>query len=126
MARKSKGFTSKQTGTPSRFGAVKAGGNRTVNPWGKAVGHKGATKTNAIGQNPSQRRKPAGTTRKKPTPDPQLSGMKYKANDPREWPVVPSVALGQHGRPSPTAPTTANVTRNNAIVDKAYQRGGYA
>lgn len=120
-----KGYSKKQTGTPSKYGAAKSGGNRTVNPWGKNVAHKSATKSNALGQNPSKGRKPAGTSRKRPTADASLRSMDYKPNDPRTWPVVPSVALGQHGRPSPTAPTAANATRENAITNTAYKRGGY-
>ena len=110
MAKSSRGYTKKQTGTPSTWGqSGKA--SKSVDPWGKPQPKKPPAKA---------RNSVKGSSRKQATPDPQLKGMDYPPNDPRQWPIVGAK------RPSPTAPTQANVDRQNAIVNNAFKRGGYA
>jgi hypothetical protein len=45
--------------------------------------------------------------------------MKYKTNDPREWPIEGGKRM------SSTAPSPAAAARQNAISNNAYKRAGY-
>jgi hypothetical protein len=107
---KSRGYTRKQTGTPSRFGGAAGGAvRRVLNPWGNNVPKLGRT---------SGVRKGGGAVRR-PKPDPQVWSMKYPANDPLQWPIVG----GKHG--SPSGMTQAKANFNNGAVNRAYKRAGY-
>jgi hypothetical protein len=108
-------FSKKQTGTPSSFGGAKTKGG-TINPWGKNKPKQLKPTTNKVTR---------GSNRKS-TPDPQLRAVpNYVANDPRSWPKVKPNGLPEKN-PSPTAPSPATATRQNAIVNNAFKRGGYA
>ena len=56
----------------------------------------------------------------KPTADSATRSMGGMSRDPQSWFIV-----GQK-RASATVPTSNDATKRNAIVNKAFQRGGYA
>ena len=98
---------------------------RTLAPFGKIFPQKGVGHTDAQGnsrrgkQNKVSRR----SSTRKSTPAPELFSMDYPANKPYAWPVE-SPPIGANGRTSGYTSSVAN--RNNAQVNKAFQRGGYA
>jgi hypothetical protein len=107
---KSRGYTRKQTGTPSRFGGAAGGAARRVlNPWGNPVPKLGR-RTTAGGRRGAVR---------KPVPDPSLWSIDYPKNDPLQWPIEG----GKH--PSPSGMTQAKADFNNRAVNKEYKRAGY-
>lgn len=117
----SRGYTKKQTGSSSRFGGAAGGSARRVlNPWGNTVPAAKGRRANAVGQTVGRGRQRGVSGVRKPTPDSSLWSIDYPKNDPLQWPI-------QGGkRKSPSGMTQAKANWNNAIVNKAYQRGGYA
>ncbi|UOW92890.1 hypothetical protein SEA_LEOPARD_12 [Mycobacterium phage Leopard] len=96
----------------SVFGSARHGSRSVISPWGKPIPmrRKGSGRV-------------SGSSTRKPTPDPSLWGMKYKPNDPLAWPLENPA---QRSDLEFDKTTTAKANFNNAIVNKAFQRGGYA
>jgi len=121
------GYSPRQTGATSRFGNAAGGTTRTVrNPWGNVAPQATATGTTPQG-NTRSRAVLRGSAIRRPTPDPQLWGMSYRANDPVAWPqvkLVGGVIVPDKAGPA-SGMTAAKATRNNAIVEHAYTRAGY-
>lgn len=126
--RSSWGYSSRQTGTPSRYGAAQAGVSRNLlNPWGNIASTRSAMFTTPQGNNPS-RAVLRGSAVQQPTPDSSLWSVPYRANDPVQWPLM--VDDGHGGlvgtKSGPTSGmTTEKVNWNNSVVENAYTRAKY-
>lgn len=108
------------TGRSSRFGgAVGGSARRVLNPWGNLVPAAKGRRANAVGATIARGR-PRGSGVRRPTPDASLWGMRYPVNDPNAWPIE-----GTKSGPT-SGMTQAKADFNNAVVNKAFQRAGYA
>jgi hypothetical protein len=108
----------KGTGTPNKkpIGASARKYANTLNPWGGPNIPKGAV--------PKSVGNPSGSSMRKPTPDPQLRGMDYPANDPLLWPV--EIDKVNHTRqPSSSGISSTVINKNNTAVEQAYTRAKY-
>jgi len=114
----STGFTRAGTGTPSSFGRKGASGGRTVNPWGRNVPASFGRGANANGVT-AGRGRPGGSSRARNVTDPALRSMDYTPNDPAQWPI-------EGGKRYSILSTQAKADFNNAVVNNAFKRGGYA
>lgn len=99
-------FSKKGTGSRSSFGGPKP--KRTLVPWGRVKAQPTVAKP-----------KVTHGKHRKHSSDNTLTGVSYPANKPAYWPIE-----GEKRR-SPTAPTSDNADRHNAIVEGAFTRGGY-
>lgn len=122
-------FRKSQTGTPSKrnYGGKKVA-KKIVNPWGSIFPQKGVGRVNGIGQSRrSARNTVSGSDIRKPTPDSSERGMQYPANKPYAWPVEPDFDTHVAPENGHTSGYTAAVAaRQNAQVNTAFKRGGYA
>lgn len=116
-----RGFTAKQTGASSRFGGA-AGANvrRVLNPWGNMVPAAKGRRANAVGATIAKSRASRRSAVAMPKADASRWSMDYPKNDPLQWPIQ----AGKRGSPSGMTQHKADV--NNAAVNHAYQRAGYA
>lgn len=97
----------------SVFGNSRHGTRKVQSPWGRPIPQRGSSRGST----------PRGSSTRKPTPNPALWSMSYPANKPSLWPMEePKVRADLGGG----GPTQAVADRRNAIVNKAFQRGGYA
>lgn len=81
---------------------------KTLMPWGNAKGHSmsiAKVKKSKLGKSQT---------------DSSRFGMSYPANSPSLWPIEGGL------RASPTAPSEAQATKHNEIVNRAYTRTGYS
>lgn len=112
-------FKKSQLGSKSKWGKAKTL-SKVIAPWGNPTGQKTATGINGVGQGRARvtlRR--GGRTVKRP--DSSERAIANGSRMPTAWPQE-DVGLAV----SPTAYTPAEATSHNAIVNKAFQRGGYA
>lgn len=103
-----------QKGTASTFGNSRTSVRTVLAPWGKPI----TRSTRSRGSTPR------GSAHRRPKPDPQLRGMDYPPNDPLQWPIESPAVRGD--LPKPSGMTANKATFNNTVVNKAFQRGGYA
>lgn len=81
---------------------------KTLMPWGNAKGHSmsvAKVKNGRLGKSKT---------------DSSRFGMSYPANSPSLWPIDGGKRL------SPTAPSEAQATKQNEIINNAYKRVGYS
>lgn len=105
------------SGTPS--GWPGGGATRTIlNPWGNNMPASQGRRANSVGATPFKTKMRSRGGVSQPTPSSQLWSMSYKANDPQAWPI--------EGGKNFSAMTQAKADWNNAVVNHAFQRGGYA
>jgi hypothetical protein len=114
-------------GKPSSWGGSRAKG-RTLVPWGNNYPMGSARGANALGATPFRSKVRSSGAVRKPTPDPSLWGMTYKPNDPVLWPVLPDVNASppRRGGGPNSGMNQAKADFNNAVVNHAFQRAGYA
>jgi hypothetical protein len=98
----------------STFGGARHGVQSVKAPWGEPI----PKSTRARGS------KPRGSSTRKPRPDPSLWSIAYKPNDPLAWPLENPAARAD--LPLISGMSQAKANFNNAAVNKAFQRGGYA
>jgi len=112
-------FKKGQTGSPSKWARAKTL-SKTIAPWGNPTGQRTATGINAAGQGKSRVTLSRGSRIVK-RPDTSERAIANPSRMPTAWPQEDTgIAV------SPTAYTPAEATSHNAIVNKAFQRGGYA
>lgn len=109
---------SSRTGARSTFGNTRSSVHTVKTPWGQPIPKRSAHR----GRNSAVRTR--GSSRSKPTPDPSLRGMDYTPNDPLAWPIEVPTSTAQLNLVSGNS--AAKATWNNNVVNKAFQRGGYA
>jgi hypothetical protein len=107
-----------QTGTRSTFGGARTSVRTVTAPWGDPIAKRSARR----GRNSAVRTR--GSSTAKPTPSPQLWGMKYNRNDPAAWPLEDPQTRADLRLDS--AMTQAKADWNNTVVNYSFQRGGYA
>lgn len=112
-------------GKPSSFGGSR-GKNRTLVPWGNIYPARQGRQTNSVGATPFRAKVRRSGSVSKPTPNPAIWGMKYPKNDPARWPVMPNVNTGLRSGGPDSAMNQHKVDFNNAVVNNAFKRGGYA
>lgn len=118
------GFKKSQTGKPSRWGAARLRGAAAA-PFGQPIPQTGIGRTGGVGQSRRGVRLRQGG-RAKPTPDASERAVPNRTSaNPAEWALVDANGKAV-SRSSPTAYDSGEATRENAIVNLAYQRGGYA
>jgi hypothetical protein len=112
-------------GKPSSFGRSGAKA-RTLVPWGNIYPARQGRQANSVGATPFRAKVRSTGGIRKPTPNPAIWGMAYPKNDPVQWPVVPNVGTGSRSGGSNSGMTQAKADFHNAVVNRAFQRGGYA
>ena len=107
----------RQTGSKNKRAiGAKMTTKKVLNPWGSIFPQKKAGKA-----------KVRGSSTRKSRPAPELFKMYYPANQPSQWPVE----IDTVGHTTPEAGhrsgyTQAVADRQNAQVNNAFKRGGYA
>jgi len=124
----SRAYTSRQTGTPSRYGSAQGGVSRNLlNPWGNIATTRSAMRTTPQGNNPSKAAL-RGSAVQQPTPDSSLWSVPYRANDPVQWPLMVDDGkgglVGTKSGPN-SGMTPEKVAWNNQVVENAYTRAKY-
>lgn len=117
-------FTKSQLGGRSRYGNPRRT-PRTLNPWGNIYPKRTVGPTTASGQGrKTSGRAPGRTLNARSTPDSSIWGMSYPINDPKMWPVQHPAHRSDLG--DPYAMTAGKAAFQNAAVNHAFQRVGYA
>lgn len=112
-------FKKSQTGSPSKWAKAKTL-SKTIAPWGNSTGQRSAMGLNGAGQGKARVTLRRGAHAIK-RPDPSERAIANGSRMPTAWPQEDTgLAV------SPTAYTPAEATSHNAIVNQAFQRGGYA
>jgi hypothetical protein len=87
-------------------------------PWGKPIPAGQGRRTNGVGGGNRSRVTVRGSSTRRPTPSKALWSISYPANDPTQWPV--------EGGKNTSSFTQEKADWNNAVVNHAFQRAGYA